>query len=191
MRKKLLIAAAVLAVILAVFLVNDRITYSVAPDCANLAEEAAKYWSRGSSVPRTAEEILLYDSVTVGKQKFVLFELEEKLGRIHLLRSFDGRWKIEKMGCGDGNFREEIVEEDGDYYMVFGGRNACFGIHTAKFEITGTIHVVEIPQKDRFLVAQDLMMRTSQDHVLPEKITFYDENGTDITDRVPWNAPME
>ena len=113
------------------------------------------------------------------------------MGEIHLLRSFTGRWKINQMGCGDGNFREEIIEEDGDYYLIFGGRNAYFGIHTARFEISGTIHVVEIPQKDRFLIAKELDMRTSETHVLPDRITFYDENGTDITHQIPWNTPME
>ena len=191
MKKKLLAAAAVLAVVLAVFLINNRLTYTVAPDCANLAEEAAKYWSRGSSAPWSAEDIQLFDSVTVGRQRFDLFEVGDKLGDIHLLRSFTGRWKISQMGRGDGNFREKIVEEDGDHYLLFGGRNAYFDIHTAKFEISGTIHVVEIPRKDRFLVAQDLMMRTSEVHVWPDRITFYDENGVDITAQVPWNGPME
>ena len=89
------------------------------------------------------------------------------------------------------DYQTAVNRTAADYYLLFGGRNAYFGIHTAKFEISGTIHVVEIPQKDRFLVAQDLMMRTSLDHILPEKITFYDENGRDITAKIPWNAPME
>ena len=190
MRKKILIAAAMLAAIAAMVLVNNRLTCSVAPDCANLAEEAAKYWSRGGG-SWSEEDILLRDSVTVGTRKFSLFELEDQLGCVDLTRTFTGRWKIDQMGCGDGNFRVEIVEEDGDYYLLFGGRNAYFEIHTAKFEITGTIHVVDIPQQDCFLVAQDLMMRTSQDHVWPDQITFYDENGVDITAQVPWNGPME
>lgn len=186
MKKKILITAAVLTVVAAIFWVNSRLTHSVAPDCSNLAAEAAEYWSRGDRL-WSEDDILLHDSVTVGKQKFVLFELEDRLGCIHLLRSFDGHWKIEQMGCGDGNFREKIVEEKGRYYLIFGGRNTSFGIYTAKFEITGTIHVVEIPQKDRFILAQDLMMRTGQEHVWPDRITFYDENGIDITAQVPWN----
>jgi len=53
---------------------------------------------------------------------------------MELCHTFDGRWKIEKMGCGGGNFYEEILEEDSQKYFLLAGRNAYFGIARAEAE---------------------------------------------------------
>ena len=64
-----------------------------------------------------------------------------------------------------------------------------FGIHSAEFRVKGEkTYAAEIPQTDRFLIAVELDRESELKHLLPvDQIRFFDAEGQDITEEVPWN----
>ena len=185
-------AVLVLAVSLAVGFLLGR-EYPVAADGSNLPEEAASFMSRGRQ-PLTKDDFLLYDTVDIGANRFVLMEVADaefqdmSLGLLRLQRGWNGRYRIESIGYGGGNFRNEAVERDGRWYLLFGGRNAYFGIAQAEFQTEGEVYRLEVPQKERFLTVTELRGEPEIKHLLPvDQIRFYDAGGRDITEEVPWN----
>lgn len=189
----LLAAAVVLAVSLTVGFLSGR-EYPVAADGSNLPEEAALFMSRGR-LPLTEDDFRFYDTVDIGGKRFVLMELAgaefdgQSLGLVRLERGWTGAYRIDSVSHGGGNFRNEAVEWDGCWYLLFGGRNAYFGIRSAEFCVEGEEACsAEIPRKDRFLIAVELGREPELKHLLPvDQIRLYDEAGRDITEEVPWN----
>ena len=186
-------AVLVLAVSLTVGFLYSR-EYPVAADGSNLSEEVTFFMSRGQQT-WSEEDFRFQDTVDVGAKRFVLMELAgaefdgQSLGLVRLERGWNGQYRIDSVSRGGGNFRNEAVEEDGCWYLLFGGRNAHFGIHSAEFRVEGEeTYAAEIPQRDRFLIAVELGREPELKHLLPvDQIRFYGADGRDITEDVPWN----
>jgi len=186
-------AVLVLAVSLTVGFLYSR-EYPVAADGSNLSEEVTFFMSRGQQT-WSEEDFRFHDTVDVGAKRFVLMELAgaefdgQSLGLVRLERGWNGQYRIDSVSRGGGNFRNEAVEEDGCWYLLFGGRNAHFGIHSAEFRVEGEeTYAAEIPQRDRFLIAVELGREPELKHLLPvDQIRFYGADGRDITEDVPWN----
>jgi len=185
-------AAVVLAVALTVGFFYSR-NCSVKADNSNLPEEAASFMRRGWPM-LTEEDLCFYDAVDIGANRFVLMEVaggefeDMSLGLLRLQRGWNGRYRIESVGYGGGNFRNEAVERDGRWYLLFGGRNAYFGIAQAEFQTEGEVYRLDVPKKERFLTVTELKGEPEIKHLLPvDQIRFYDAGGRDITEEIPWN----
>ena len=186
-------AVLVLAVSLTVGFLHSR-EYPVETDGSNLPEEVAFFMSRGRQ-PLENDDFRFYDTVDIGPKRFVLMELAgaefdgQSLGMVRLQRGWNGSYRIDSVSHGGGNFRNEAVEWDGCWYLLFGGRNAHFGIQSAEFHVEGEgTYPAKIPQTDRFLVAVELGREPELKHLLPvDQIRFYHADGRDITEEIPWN----
>ena len=186
-------AVLVLAVSLAAGFLHSR-AYPVAADGSNLPQEIAHFLSRGQQM-WSEEDFRFHGTVDIGAKRFVLMELAgaefdgQSLGMVRLERGWNGTYRIDSVSRGGGNFRNEAVESDDGWYLIFGGRNAHFGIHSAEFRVEGEeSYTAEIPQTDRFLMAVELGREPELKHLLPvDQIRFYDADGRDITEEVPWN----
>jgi len=177
----------VLGISLPVGLLYGR-NYSLEADNSNLPEAVCAFMNRGQQ--RVEEDdFQFHGTADIGTKRFVLMEFEsEQLGLIRLHRGWNGRYRIDSVSCGGGNFRNEVVEEAGSWYLLFGGRNAYFGIHSVEFRVGGETYSMETPQRDRFLIAVKLGREPELKHLLPvDQICFYDADGRDITEEVPWN----
>ena len=173
-------AAAICLLILAGFLYQSA--YPVEPDQSNLADCIQDRYLHGSTAKPPV--VKLYDAVTVGERTYVLLELGENLdlGHAILERSQTGRYRVTGLGYGGGNFRRGVVEQDGQKYLLFGGRNTGEEIARAVFTLDGFSYSLEIPEQPRFLVCTEIDGRIESDHPDLEDLTLYNARGEDITE---------
>ena len=185
MKKKLFAGTAVLVLILLAAILSSR-AFPIQADGSNLKEQAVSFLNRGSRFP-VEMHMKLYDSVILGKKRFTLMEIGEDLGIIRQTRGWNGRYRIDSVGYGGGNFQEEIVPDGDRRYFLIGGRNACFGIAEIVAALGNRTYRLEVPEGDRFLVFTEVDAGTAETHVLPDALTFYGRAGEDLTEQVPWN----
>ena len=84
---------------------------------------------------------------------------------------------------GGGNFLEEVVEANGERYLLFGGRNTGRRIASASFTLVGELCTVELPREDRFLVYVQAAPGTEAAHMDLGGLRLYDEAGAGVTEQ--------
>ena len=181
-RAALGIAAAALAA--GAFALYQR-SYPVDPDGGNLAECVEARYLHGR--PRdTMPPYVLHGgaAVTLGDRIWMLWEVGEDLdlGRVLLEESWTGRYRVTGMSWGGGNFLEEVVEADGERYLLFGGRNTGARIASALFTLDGAPYAVELPREDRFLVRVQVDPGTEAAHMDLGSLRLYDGAGAEVTE---------
>ena len=121
----------------------------------NGLEPAALQWfNRGKSVPCEADQLELYQPVTVGHLTYYPLVLDGRLGYLCLSRGFTGRYKFDHSGRGTGSFRNGVVESDGEQMLLFEGRNGDGRIARAVFSLEGGgPYALDIPASPVFLVS--------------------------------------
>lgn len=92
-------------------------------DLNGLEPAALQWFNRGRSVPCEADQLELYQPVTVGRLTYYPLVLDGRLGYLCLSRGFTGRYKFDHSGRGTGSFRNGVVESDGEQMLLFEGRN--------------------------------------------------------------------
>lgn len=177
-------AAALLLLFLAAFLYAH--SYPVRADNSNLAEYTDHFLNIGNAHP-WENSIHLYGSITIGDRKWVLAEINGQLGELRLTKGINGRYRIRSVGYGGGNFREEIIEEGGRKYFLMGGRNSVFGIRRVTVSVEGREYGLDIPEGDCFFVYAEIDPASEVLHSDLDAMRFYNADGTDITEQVPWN----
>lgn len=95
-----------------------------------------QWFNRGRSVPCEADQLELYQPVTVGRLTYYPLVLDGRLGYLCLSRGFTGRYKFDHSGRGTGSFRNGVVESDGEQMLLFEGRNGD-GLHRPGGLFTG------------------------------------------------------
>ena len=165
-KSALAFAAAMLAAACLLFLFDLR-TYPVQPDLSNLTACMADRYRQGFHFdPSYEPRIELYDTLTLGRETLVLFDVEGSLGRAVLEENMLGWYKIQAFGYGGGSFRYGSRESDGTQYLVFDGR----------------VYHLDIPPAP-FLVCTPVRDSGWDGTVDLGQLTLYDSQGADITDR--------
>lgn len=182
-RMRAILAAALVPVLsLAVFAVCS-VLYPVSNE--GIPDEETCAFLQRSEVCQV-QDLDFFGGVYVGDQRVDYFDWGDDLGQVHLTRCLlTGTYRIDSVSWGGGNFREEILEEDGQKYFLLAGRNAYFGIARAEADIANCTYDLEIRAGDRFVTVTEIE-RAESDHVLPEDVRFYDKADRDISDEVPW-----
>ena len=159
-------------------------SYPIDPDQGNLAAGVEDFYLRGRPEQDPPLAILYGEAaVSLGDRTWILWEVGENLdlGRVILEESWTGRYRVAGLSYGGGNFREEVVEEDGRKYLLFGGRNTGQRIASAACTLDGEPYAVQIPRADRFLVWTEVDPDTETEHMDLESLRLYDAAGTDVT----------
>ena len=152
-------------------------------DLNGLEPAALQWFNRGRSVPCEADQLELYQPVTVGSRTYVPLELDGRLGYLCLSRGFTGRYKFDHSGRGTGSFRTGVVESDGVRALLFLGRNGDDRIARAVFSPEdGGTYELDVPASPVFLVSAPADDTVSTGSISIEEITFYDSQGRDITE---------
>lgn len=188
MKKKWAIAAlAVFCLLLLVFSIQCSI-YRVKPDNSNLAQQVNLWLNRTQSgtIPYPQNDITIYDYIDLGPERYVQMEVNGQLGLIQLLRGLTKNYKIEVTSRGGGNFKDWIVEQDGSRYLLLMGRNAVFGIERMTFTVDGREYGLTIPHTSPFFLYTELVSSQSNAWLDWDTVRFYDADGEDITQQVPW-----
>ena len=169
--------------LLAVMAVIYHFSFPIEADCSNLEECIKNFYNRGYSV-EYSPTIKIHDSVTLGKNKYILIEINEDLGHVVLVQSITGRYKIDRLGYGSGNFREGIIESEGKKYLLYGGRNTNLEIASIIFTLDGFTYGLDIPGETRFFVYTEIDSRIEANHLDLDNLRIYNTQGEDITEKV-------
>lgn len=187
MKRALLIAAAALVTLAAAAGLYSA-QYPIRADQSNLVEYTRQRINRGRSEPfPIGKQIELYDFVDIGRDRFVLAEIDESLGQLSLQRGLTGQYRLGSVGYGGGNFRERVVENGGKQYYLLGGRNTGLAIAKIVVSLDGREYYLDIPEKKCFFVCTEIDSAIEETHSDLDKMKFYDKDGKDITDTVKWN----
>ncbi|MBU5627635.1 hypothetical protein KQI82_12010 [Oscillibacter sp. MSJ-2] len=187
MKKTLLIAAA-LVLTLAAAAGLYAAQYPIRADQSNLAEYTRQRINQGRSESfPVGKQINLYDFVDIGRDRFVLVEIDESLGQLSLQRGLTGQYRLGSVGYGGGNFRERVVESGGKQYYLLGGRNTDLAITEIVVSLDGREYCLDIPEKKRFFVCTQIDSAIEETHSDLDDMKFFDKDGRDITDTVKWN----
>lgn len=189
MKKKTWLIAGLAALCLAALVfVLQCSAYRVQADDRNLAYEVNLWLNRDAdgTSPSPQYRVTIYNSIDFGAERYVLMEVNGQLGEIHLVRGLNGKFKIAGTSYGSGNFRDRIVEQSGRTYLLFGGRNAVFGIDRMLFTLGGKEYSLTIPKTSPFFLSVELDAPVEDSRLDLNTVRFVDQSGADITRQVPW-----
>ena len=172
-----------LAILLVVMAFIYHFSFPIEGDCSNLERHIEDYYNRGYSVKYTPD-IKIHDSITIGKTKYSLIEIDNSLGSVVLSQSVTGRYKINRLGYGSVNFRNQIIESKGEKYLLYGGRNPNSEIASIVFILDGFTYNLEIPEKTYFFVYKKIDNRIEENHLDLNNLKLYNARGTDITEKL-------
>jgi len=165
--------------------------YPIQPDHSNLLEEITWWVNRGYDQP-VLDDIVIHGYVELGDQRYVLMDVEDWLGMAYLEQGPNGNYRMAGSSYGGGNFHFEELEYDGVRFVLIGGKNAYFGIDAISFSLDDRTYTVDVPPGDRFLTEIEIDPAADPDaplrHIDVNTIRFYDAEGQDITDQIPWNG---
>lgn len=174
-------AAAVLCILAG--LTAYHCSFPLDADLNGLEPAVLQWFNRGRSVPCEADQLELYQPVTVGRLTYYPLVLDGRLGYLCLSRGFTGRYKFDHSGRGTGSFRNGVVESDGVRALLFLGRNGDDRIARAVFSPEdGGTYELDVPASPVFLVSAPADDTVSTGSISIEEITFYDSQGRDITE---------
>ena len=179
MKRRAVLALAVLAVVVLCALAGICLTYPIKLDQATLPGYLADFYDRGRSTP-LSPQVTVYDELELGRRNYYLFELgpDLELGTATLERGPLGRYRIVRMGWGGGNFQNSVVESGGKKYLLIAGRDAGEQIAKISAQLGGETYDL-YPQGDHFLVCTELSDTVGDTHV--DDLTFYNGAGEDIS----------
>ena len=164
MKRRAVLALAVLAVVVLCALAGICLTYPIKLDQATLPGYLADFYDRGRSTP-LSPQITVYDELELGRRNYYLFELgpDLELGTATLERGPLGRYKIVRMGWGGGNFQNNVVESGGKKYLLIAGRDVGEQVAKISAQLGGETYDL-YPQGDHFLVCTALSGLTEHTH---------------------------
>jgi len=192
MKKKaaVILSAILLIVVYALTVVNFEYKLEI----SDVKDGAIDFINRGETPEayKLSKSHSWFHTIGFDNKCFAMFEITNPLGElmlceVELEEGLNGKYKIDSVRYGDGNFRERIVEQGGKKYFLLGGRNTALLIDKVSVEIEGESYILDIPNKERFFVYTEINPKTSENHILPDKITFLNNAGEDISGLINWN----
>ena len=183
MKKSALLFSAAAVLCILAGLTAYHCSFPLDADLNGLEPAVLQWFNRGRSVPCEADQLGLYQPVTVGRLTYYPLVLDGRLGYLCLSRGFTGRYKFDHSGRGTGSFRNGVVESDGVRALLFLGRNGDDRIARAVFSPEdGGTYELDVPASPVFLVSAPADDTVSTGSISIEEITFYDSQGRDITE---------
>jgi hypothetical protein len=169
---------------------DDLAAYCIKPDNTGLYAEVNSWLSRGEA-PRQ-HEVLLYDTIDIGWDRYTLAQLDGQLSILRLRKGITGNYKLDSFSSGTAAFRDEVVFYDppfskkSAYFYLLGGYNPDGRIAGISIILGGNGYNIPVRSGEQFFFTQTLVQVDSTDvYPDPGSIRFYDASGNDITDDTP------
>ena len=183
MKKRVLLLSAAAVLCILAGLAAYHCSFPLDADLNGLEPAALQWFNRSRSVPFEADQLQLYQPVTVGSRTYVPLELDGQLGHLRLSQGLTERYHLDQSQYGTGSFRNGVVESDGERMLLFEGRNGDGRIARAVFlPEGGGSYALDIPASPVFLVCTPVDDTVPTEPVSIEEITFYDSQGREITE---------
>ena len=182
MKKRILLFSAAAVLCILAGLAAYHCSFPLDADLNGLETAALQWFNRSRSVPYEADQLHLYQPVTVGSRTYVPLELDGQLGYLQLSRGFTGRYKLDHSSHGTGSFCNGVVTSGGERALLFLGRNGDGRIARAVFSPEGGgPYELDVPASPVFLVSIPVEDTVPTGHISLEAFAFYDSQGRDIT----------
>ena len=124
---------------------------------------------------------VLGTGMSIDRKEFYLISVDGQFGYVSFERGPFGRHRLRNVGYGDGDFRNGIIESNGKKYLLFSGVDSGGDIDQITVKIQELSYDLK-PHKSRpFLTYCEVDPNIKAQNVNLFDITFYDENGNDIT----------
>lgn len=91
--------------------VGYRAVYPPELNYVTLPHHLQEAYDRSRSTP-LSPDIRLYSGVGIGEQEYILLTLDGELGSATLKRGPLGRWRVERLSWGDGDFRNICARQN-------------------------------------------------------------------------------
>ncbi len=121
--------------------------------------------------------------MTIGNSTYLLLEINGALGSTVLVQNMIRRSRIDRLSYGSGNFNDQIVESEGNKYLLYAGKNKALDISSMVFTLEGFTYTLDIPEKSEFLVWKKIDSRIEDVHLDLDKVGLFNKDGTVITDQ--------
>lgn len=182
-RIKLVLGAIVLVAICAV--AGYFRTYPIKLDLVTLD------WEMIGEIKREGEPApdveFLGRAVYLDRNGWYLINIDGKFGYVSYERGPFGRHRLRNVGYGDGDFRNGIIESEGKKYLLFSGLDPREEVDKISVEVQGFTYDLFTREVSSDLPTSPFLLCCEVDPNIKAKtvnlfdITFYDENGNNIT----------
>ncbi len=164
--------------------------YCIKPDNTGLYAEVNSWLSRGEA-PRQ-HEVLLYDTIDIGWDRYTLAQLDGQLSILRLRKGITGNYKLDSFSSGTAAFRDEVVfydppfSKESAHFYLLGGYNPDGRIAGILVTLGGNTYNIPVRSGEHFFFTQTLV-QVSNTGARPDhgSIRFYDAFNNDITDEIP------
>ena len=163
--KVLQIGAAVLILVAICAAIGYHLSYPIESNMETLPQHILDYYNQGRSPGEGSLVVKLFDKVHIGREEYYLVEVGENLGSVTLVKGLTGRYKITHLGYGDGNFLDGVIENSGQKYLIFGGRDVASQISKITVSIAGQTYELQADAKDHFLLCTEINSHVEDNHV--------------------------
>lgn len=163
--------------------------YCIKPDNTGLYAEVNSWLSRGEA-PRQ-HEVLLYDTIDIGWDRYTLAQLDGQLSILRLRKGITGNYKLDSFSSGTAAFRDEVVfydppfSKESAHFYLLGGYNPDGRIADIFLTMEGNGYHITVPPGETFFISKRAQVTNTGARPDHGSIHFYDAFGNDITAEVP------
>lgn len=186
MKLFLLIVVVLLILILGLFILH-HFTYPIKIDPSTASgqlnpEDTQALASKISQLARNHPAVELYSWVHLGHNVYYLMELDGQLGYATLSRGLNGGYRLDSIHHGTGDFREGIIVDRENKYLLMAGKNSEPRIAKITAEMDGIVYEFVIEgEADHYFFCVELDPQPSSNDMDRSTVVFYDSDGNDIT----------
>lgn len=153
--------------------------YTVINDKKQLEDNIIRFINRPSIV---ANNIDIKQELNLDNKKYVLFVINNSLGKAELTKGFNNKYKIETTEYGSVFYTDEINRTNKGKYFIILGKNYEDKIAYIKILLDAKEYKISIPKQEYFIVNCAVPIETQQEFVGGNSIKFYSNNDIDITE---------
>ena len=176
----LLCALLTISIVVAIILVSCSNKYTIADNKGQLEDNIKQIINRPDIV---TDKIEIKQELNLDNKKYVLFVINNSLGRAEFTKGFNNKYEIDGAGYGGGSYYcAEVFKTNKGKYLIMTGVNYNMKIAYSKVLLEGNEYKISIPQQEYFIAYSAVPIETISTHPDPQFTKLYDKNDTDITD---------
>lgn len=170
------------AIVAAIILISYSEKYAISDNEVQLADDIKQIINRPDKI---TDNIEIKQELNLDNKKYVLFMINNILGRAELTKGFNNKYKIDSAGYGGGSYYcAEVFKTNKGKYLMMTGKNYNMEIAYSKVLLEGNEYKINIPQQEYFIVYSAVPIKTISIYPDPQYTKLYDKNDTDITDNI-------
>ncbi|MYL29665.1 hypothetical protein GLW03_07505 [Halobacillus halophilus] len=173
--KKVIYAMVLLAISFISYIGYTHTAYTIEAGEKDVQQNIKEWLNRksGDVDPEMITIVQLDDTTSYA----ALFETQQHdLGHAHLIKGWNGKYKIDHSGYGSNTVSYEEVKTNQGTYAILTGKNSDLKIEYVKAESMNKDYIfsADVSSDERFVRYEKLPANV--DHTFPAEVTLYDKN---------------